>query len=248
MAYSSPPAAPARRPTSVTVACWLLYLVAALQLVGAALSLAYADAIQRALLDVYRDTAATGVSSVYRVFAIVGAVVVLLLALALVVLAVLDGRGSNAARIVTWVLAGLGICCTGYAGVSNALRGSAGFTQNGNGNGPSTTEVVNAIRGAVPDWYFPVNTVLNVIGLVALIAIIILLALPASNAFFRRPTGPAWQPPLPPGQAYPPPAYPYPPAGQQAPASPPYPPAGQQSPPVPPPAPPAEQPPSEPGT
>lgn len=198
MAYPSSSAGIARRPTAVSVACWLLYLVAALQVMGAVLSLAYAGRIQRALLDAYRDAPTTGVSSVYLFGAVLGAAVVLLLAVGLVVLGILDGRGRNPARIVTWVVAGLGICCTGYAGVSSALRGSLGLTENRAANGPDPSEVVDAIRNAVPGWYFPLTTTLNIVALLSLIAIIILLALPASNAFFRRSTEPVWQPPLPP--------------------------------------------------
>ena len=55
------------------------------------------------------------------------------------------------------------------------------------------------INEHVPGWYEPVTIATIVVGLLALIAALILLALPASNEFFRRRPEP--EPPTP---GYPP--------------------------------------------
>jgi hypothetical protein len=137
----------------------------------------------------------------------------------------------------------------------------------GAGNVPSNTEVQDAINGALPSWYEPLSTVLTVISLLAILGAVILLALPASNAFFRK-VQPAWDPnqqfPYPggqpgypqsgypqspyPGQPYQPgqPGQPYQPGqpGQPQPGQPGQPSPGQQpyQPEQPPPAPPSAPP------
>jgi hypothetical protein len=98
------------------------------------------------------------------VFAIVLA---LITAIAFVTLAILDLRGNNVARIITWVVCGLFICCTGYSGISNATNAAD-----------------------LPGWYVGYSVVSVVLSLIIYIGVIVLLALPASNAYFKpKPQG-----------------------------------------------------------
>src|SRR6266536_2042517 len=173
------------RPAVVTYACYLLYLLAALQ--------------------------------------VIGAVVSLLFAVGYVVLAIFDGRGRQPARIVTWALLGVSLCCGGYGLVGNATGGFTGYKRRVEG-APSQSELQQMLKDALPSWYQPVILLLGIIALLAAITVIILLALPASNQFFRK-QEPVWEPPVPqapwdqPGQPpqaqYPnePPAPPASPAG-----------------------------------
>ena len=50
-----------------------------------------------------------------------------------------------------------------------------------------------ALSRVLPSWYEPLSTVLTVISLLAILGAVILLALPASNAYFRK-AQPAWDP------------------------------------------------------
>src|SRR5262249_17731210 len=114
----------------------------------------------------------------------------LLFAVGYVVLGILDGRGKNPARIVTWVGAGLSICCSGGSLLSTAV-GFTGFG-GGSGKGPSRKEIQRALRDAWPGWYQPLLTTIGVISVAALVTAVILLALPAAGEFFRRPKQPVW--------------------------------------------------------
>jgi hypothetical protein len=212
---------PRTRPTVVTVAVWLLFLVAALQLISVVIELSQAGTIADATEAAYRGT---GDEDTMRTGAIVGAVagaaVSAVLAIAYLVLAIFNNRGKNPARITTWVLAGLGVCC----GTIGVVVGAASGTFNvggGDNNGPDPADVRRQVNDALPSWYSPLTIALGVIVLLALLAVIILLALPPANEFFRKPQ-PVWQPPAypqaggypqpggypAPGTFYPPPAAP----------------------------------------
>ncbi|MBB4748005.1 hypothetical protein [Actinoplanes lobatus] len=115
----------------------------------------------------------------------------LLIAVGLVVLAIFNNRGKNGARITTWVIAGLGLCCN-----SLGLGSSVADTAVG-GNVPSTeqAQIEADVAAAMPGWYDAISLVTSVITVLALLGAVILLALPQSNAFFRRPV--AWNPAMP---------------------------------------------------
>lgn len=202
MSYTVPPeTGPARpRPAVVTAASYLLYLVAALQLIGALAALANLGTMQDAYRRAYQDfpELRDAADAIGAVGIGLGAGVAVLFAAGFVVLGILDGRGKNAARIVTWVVAGLGVCCSGIGLVgragSSALAGLGGA---GNTDGPDPVEVQRIVDEALPSWYYPLTTTINALMLLALVAVIVLLALPAANAFFRRPPQPAWEPPPP---------------------------------------------------
>lgn len=211
---------PARaRPGVVTTSSWLLILVAAIQVVNLILTLTTIGTVRTVLRDAYRGTSVEQAADFAWVFGLAGAVLTLLLAVALVVLAMMNNRGRNGARITTWVLGGILICCSGGGLINNAAGGlmNGGST---NGNVPSGQEIQRRLQDALPGWYGPVTTLLGVLALLALLAALILLALPAANEFFRRPKQPAWEPPVP-GAAWP--AYPQAPGYPSAPGYPPAP-------------------------
>src|SRR6185436_7231411 len=93
---------------------------------------------------------------------------------------------------------------------------------------PSQSEIQSRLNDALPSWYQPVTMTVTVIILIAILATIILLALPASNAFFRKqPAAQGWDPSVP-YPTYPPAGQPgYPPVGQPGYPGQPYGPAGQ---------------------
>ena len=216
------------RPASVTISSYLLFLVAALQAIGLVLAIS----VLGRTMEVYEEAfAGTEMADQAGLVATVGLVVGvgfgLLLAIGLVVLAVLNNRGKNPARIVTWVLGGLFLCCLGGGLTISAAGNALDFGPGGAGNGPDQAEVERMLEDRLPSWYVPADLTIDILAFVALLVALILLALPSANRFFRNPQT-VWEPPVP-GSTYPgyPPAAPgYPPAGPPSPPSPPAPPAG----------------------
>ncbi|MET8282297.1 hypothetical protein [Micromonospora sp. NPDC005174] len=215
------PSTPARqRPSTVTISSYLLYLFLACQVISLIITLSTIGKTRDVLRDAYASSTAEGADQVadfFFAFGLGSAILVLLLAVVLGVLAMFNNQGRNGARITTWIVGGIMVCCTGGTLLSGA---AGGFTTGGNSGSdmPSADEVQRRLDEALPGWITPVSLLLGVISLLALLAALILLALPKSNEFFRKPAA-AWEPPTP-GASYP--AYP------QASGQPGYPPAPGQ--------------------
>ncbi|GAA4463476.1 hypothetical protein GCM10023170_069750 [Phytohabitans houttuyneae] len=232
MADPTSPGAP-RRPGTVTISSYLLYLYAALGLLGVIIGLSVIGTTSDVYREAYEGTSAEGAEAFVTVTSVIVGVIGLLFAIAFVVLAIFNNRGKNPSRIVTWVLGGISLCCSGVSLAGSAFSNSMNF-DSGQNDVPDASEIQRRLEDALPSWYTPVTITLAVISLLALLAALILLALPPSNEFFRKPA-PAWEPPVP-GATYP--AYPGYPQVPQAPGAP-----AQGAPPapgtqVPPPAPP----------
>ena len=228
------------RPSTVTVSSYLLYVVAAIQIVSFLINLSALGTFQRVYRDAFAGTDQPAVGETVATVTLVGGSALgLLLGIATAALAMLNNRGRNGSRITTWVLGGIFLCCSGL-GLVGSLAGT--FTDLGgrgnNANGPDPAEVQRRLDESLPGWYNPITTTLSVISVLALLGALILLALPASNAFFRKPltgTGPL------PGSGYGEPSYPdYPNYPAYPPGEPPLPPPPGTPPPpgAPPPGPP----------
>jgi hypothetical protein len=218
---SYPAPVPRSRPTTVTVASYLLYAVAGIQVINALAVFSVSGTMRDAVADAYRGTDVEGAEGLVVGILIAGGVINLLIGLGFAVLSIFNSRGKNPARIVTWVIGGISLCCLGAGLGGNALTRGMGT---GSGTGPSQDEVQQQINDAMPSWYAPLTTTLSVVALLAILGVVILLALPASNEFFRKPVA-GWDPSVPYPQGYGQPPYP----GQQPyPGQPPYP--GQQPP------------------
>jgi hypothetical protein len=186
----------------------LLYLVGVLQLLSIPIALLTLGPTRKAVRDAIASdpnaqSAASAIETITTVAVIVGVVIAILFAVAWIVLGMLNARGKNPARIITWVLGGIFLCCTGFGLVGNAF--SSMFTP-GSANGVDQAEIQRQINAALPGWYRPVSITLSVVEILAVLVALILLALPASHPYFRRPAPQSWQPPMP-GSSYP-----YPPA------------------------------------
>ncbi|MEU1590263.1 hypothetical protein [Micromonospora sp. NPDC005710] len=220
---------PARqRPSIVSISSYLLFLFLALQVISLIITLSTFGKTRDALRDAYANSATDGeqVADVFAVVGIGGSIVLLLLAIVLGVLALFNNQGRNGARITTWIVGGVMVCCVGGGLLSNAAGGfNAG---GGTGDGPSPEEIQRRLDEALPTWVTPVSLLLGVLSLIALIAALVLLALPKANPFFRKATA-AWEPPTP-GASYPGhPQAPGQPGYPQAPAEPGYPSSGEPS-------------------
>jgi hypothetical protein len=213
---------PARqRPSIVSISSYLLFLFLACQVISLIITLSTIGKTRDALRDAYAGSNVENADQVGDVFYAIGlgsAILVLLLAVVLGVLALFNNQGRNGARITTWIVGGIMVCCVGGGLLSNA---AGGFTAGGEtgANGPSSEEVQRRLEEALPSWATAVSLLLGVISLISLLAALILLAMPKANAFFRKPTA-AWEPPTP-GASYP--QAPGQPGYPQAPGQPGYP-------------------------
>ncbi|GAA3394165.1 hypothetical protein [Cryptosporangium minutisporangium] len=167
--YAAPPPVPGQeprppRPTTVTAAAGILVGLAVLSLISVIVSMLTRDTVQRAT-DEYleaNNTTSGGSSTLQEV---IGIVFGLLFAAAFVALALGVLRGSNVARIITWVVSGLALCCVGVGTAASLL----------------------VIAKYLPGGYLAYSYTLTAVELIGFIAVIVLLALPASNAYFRKP-------------------------------------------------------------
>ncbi len=180
MAYSGPPAPPPPpsmgppplpqpaqrppRPMTVTLAAGLLLLQVVLTVIGTVISLANQDMVLDAVREQSESQPAGGpdpetianISTYVGIgFAVVGAILFIVLAMFLL-------RGSNAARITTWVICGLFLCCVGFSGIGAA------------------TSV-----GTYPGWFVAYQFGSVAISAIVYIGVIVLLLLPASNDYFK---------------------------------------------------------------
>jgi hypothetical protein len=227
VAYPYPPAPAERaRPTSVTVSSYLLFVVAAIQLISAIVGLSQVGTTARVLKDAYAGTAAAGAESVAGAVGVASAVFAILFAAGLSILAIFNNRGRQGSRVTTWVIGGLALCCNGFSVLGNAATRSMSLDSGGT-TGPSATEVQRQLDAALPSWYGAATVTLAVLALVCLLAAIVLLALPASNAFFRKVPAAGFDPTYGAGYAAPSP-YPQAPYGGPPPG---YPPPGSYGPP-----------------
>ncbi|GIH13322.1 hypothetical protein Raf01_14940 [Rugosimonospora africana] len=187
VSYAAPGAPADSRPGTVTTAGYVQYLVALLLVINAVLQLSVIGKLADALRQAYANSTSPTpdqVATAFTAIAVVSAVITIILAIVVAILARSIMRGSQGARITTWVLVGLSVLCL-CGGATGGF--SSRFTTTSNSSGGVSSATVNHfIDQARPSWLTPVTTVVSVIGLLGAILVIILLALPASNPYFRR--------------------------------------------------------------
>ncbi len=189
------------RPAVVTAASALLYLVAGIEVISLVLEVLSFSPTLAAYDDVYAgDSTLDTMKTVAQVTLIVTLAVTVLFAAGIAALGMLISKGKNPARIVTWVVAGLGVLCFGCA------LGLGSYVSSLNAGADAKSQVLQKqIEGSIPSWQSAVSTGLGIVVLLALVAVVILLALPAANEFFRKEQE-VWVPPTDPGLAgFPPP-------------------------------------------
>lgn len=210
MSYAMPgqagPETPKARPATVTAATWLLLVAAVAYVIIAVLGFwqagTFADVFEEAYAGTELDEVARFLGTVTAIFL---GIFYLLFAVGFSVLALFDYRGKNPARITTWVIGGVALCCTGLSLVSMGLDAAIGADLEG---GPDAAELERLLDAALPGWYYPATWGFTGLTVVALLAALILLAMPSANAFFRK------SPPAAPPPPYPQAPPPYPQAGQ----------------------------------
>ncbi|HEV7965607.1 MAG TPA: hypothetical protein VGP57_23895 [Actinoplanes sp.] len=223
----APAPAPRKRPVTVSTSSYLLYATAALSLIGSLISLTTIKTTSDVYKAAYAGTPAQGTEGVIVIALVGGLVINLLFAAGLAILAIFNNRGRQGARITTWALGGVVLCCSGIGLAGTAATST--LQTSGTAGVPSQRDVQDRLNAALPSWYGATTTTLSVLMLLALLSSLILLALPASNAYFRAMKLGGWDPSMPypmypgqqpyPGQPYPgQPGQPYP--GQPYPGQP----------------------------
>jgi hypothetical protein len=197
MSFAVPEPAQRARPSTVSLAVNLLYAAAAIELINVIISLAYAGKIADGAKKALVGTSQANSNPGGILGSAVGAVIGVLIIIILVLLAVFVGRGKQVARILTWVVGGIALCCTAVAFGSTLLGSTLWDAARKNDDTLPTWDVYqDAIYSEVPSWYRPVTTILSILLLLAILAPIILLALPSSHPYFR-PVKAEWEPPVP---------------------------------------------------
>jgi hypothetical protein len=201
--YPQPqPVPPARRPATVTLAAILMFLIALLGVVSAITSLSAVNQI----VDRFRELAARtdasltdidNLAGAIRGVSVATAVFALLFAIVLVALAFGILRGNNVARVLTWIICGLGVLCGCCSLGSVIWQNSMTSFRSGDVDDQTAEQLAQALQDSYPGWLTGTSGTLSALQLLGYIAIAILLALPAASAFFRRPAQPQpqWQPP-----------------------------------------------------
>jgi hypothetical protein len=233
MSYAVPQPPPAKtRPGAVGAAVSLMFLAAFVQLVSAVISFLPNHQLDQALNTFYANhpdlNRSSGTDNVANAVAIV---VEIVLIVGLVVLAIFVGRGSQGARITTWVLSGIGVLCLGCGSLANAVAPALlnGASGSNNQQAQEAKDLLDLVRANTPNWQYYLSSALEIVLVLALVLVIILLAVPAANDYFRKQEQ-VWVPPTNwPGSGFP--QVP-PPATPQNPMAPPPPPAAPPGPPT----------------
>jgi hypothetical protein len=119
-----------------------------------------------------------------------GGLLTLAVALAVAALALPVARGVRPARAAAWVLAGLSACCGGLGLVTTLPAGAPNFYELQHGGADPVERALNqALAESAPAWSTAATVMLSVAQVLAYGAVVILLALPAAQAYFRRPPG-----------------------------------------------------------
>ncbi|GIF76518.1 hypothetical protein [Asanoa siamensis] len=180
-----PPAVRRQIPAVVVVSTVLLWLSGFARLALATTGLVE-DQAYLAAVDTVEGLG--GFAAVPVLGVLVKAAILVLVASALVALALINLRGLRWSRIATWTLGGLALLVT-TAGVGFGLLASLDDAE----GGPTLdwAQIYRLADAEIPAWVGPVSTVAEILAPLGLVAGLVLLAVPAANAFFRRP-GPTY--------------------------------------------------------
>ncbi|MEV4141119.1 hypothetical protein AB0J72_54270 [Dactylosporangium sp. NPDC049742] len=149
-------------------------------MVSALLGVVLLEDLRRAYISAYGGMRGGDEATGAAIAGVIGAVVV---AGACAVPALLLGRPRNWVRVGAWVVCAIGVCCLS----PGLLGGGVGASTRMIGSGAGPDEIAAAMEVAMPGWYGPLTVVLAGVSVAGVVAAGVLLALPASNAYFRRP-------------------------------------------------------------
>lgn len=209
-----PPPESKQRPGAVTAVVWMMYLTAISLIISGIGSFVIQGEVKEGVEQALQEEGQTITGEVQDtidmtvlfLFVII-ATISLIWAAFYFILALTNSRGSQASRVLTWILAGITLLC---CGLGTLFEQTADFAVDDTAVDVED-QVADSVAEATPMWLSINEFVLMALTIAGSIAIIVLLALPASNQFFRK------QPP--PNTI---PGHQPPPGGPQGPPQPPY--------------------------
>lgn len=179
----SVPEKPAR-PSVVTAAVGVQVIVGVVTVLSAILTVVFSQqSVDAVVAELKRQDAPQQAidGSSGTIGTVLGAGMSAVFAIALLVLAIYNMRGTNGTRIATWILSGVTLLCSVFGIAAASMLGNMST------GGIDMGKAQEAAADALPAWYSAYNVAAQVISVVGLIAVVVLLALPAANAFFRKP-------------------------------------------------------------
>ncbi|WP_460544451.1 hypothetical protein [Glycomyces halotolerans] len=182
------------RPGSVTVAVVLQLALAAVLIVSGVLGLLYGAEAQEAFEN---ELAAQGVGGNEMAAGAGGfdsaanLIFPGILAVLLIVLGLLNAAGNRPGRILTWIFQPLILICGGFIFAGSVFAAQLmqwTFDNSGDEQLESldAQALVDAAYSAYPAWSVIVDWAVILLATVGSLLVIILLAVPASNAYFRK--------------------------------------------------------------
>lgn len=187
--YPSEPAAKTP-PATVTYAAWSQYAILALAVISTVLTIVSTLDVVGQMRDALSstDTLNQGeletMLSLVQVISIGAAVVTLLFSVAVGVLGHFNLKGRNGARVATWVLAGVGLACGVCSGAAAPFNSTVNTATSGDELTNSVNDALSTIQ--IPAWQNTVSILLLVVSTILYLVVIVLLAMPASNDYFRK--------------------------------------------------------------
>ena len=104
-----PPQSKGAPPSNVVLAVRLMFINAAIGIIGVIVVLAFRDDLRKQIRDKNPGYSASKLDSVVNTAITIGVVIGVVILVLYVLLALQVRKGKNWARIVTWILAGLGV-------------------------------------------------------------------------------------------------------------------------------------------
>ena len=198
-----PPTAKKPRPGSATFAVWLQLLLAVFLAISAVTGFLYGadaeEAFEAELANQGVDVSQLPDNSSNFGGDATSLVISIVLILILVVLALLNGAGNRVGRILTWIFQPIVLICGGFIVLSQLFFATflqAAFDNSGDSQleALDVQALVDAAFGAYPGWTTIVDWAVAILATLGSILVIILLAVPASNAYFRKEAPPNFIP------------------------------------------------------
>lgn len=184
-----PPQGPTARPTRVAAAVWIQFALAGVLAAAGTAGLAVSGTVREGTARRLENDSVMGdawngfFDAFFGAAFVLEGVAWLLWAAAHAVLGILNGRGRQAVRILSWIQSGLSLT---YCGLGS-LSGQIGFHYSLNDNGMDRSdELADAIALSTPRWVSAIEFAALIVLIAGSLAVILLLVGGDSDDFFRR--------------------------------------------------------------
>jgi hypothetical protein len=172
----------------VTAAGTLLYVAAGLIIVQVIVSASILNRELTATREAFQNLDnGSSVIGVTKAASIASLVINVIVAAAFAIFAYYNLRGRRGIRIASWVVGGLAVLCYGCGTVGGSLGTKLSTSTD---RDPAIKAASQHVADSVPSWATTAGTVVDALLFISLLLAIVLLAVSASNAYFRKPEAP----------------------------------------------------------